>query len=124
MFVFLFSQYDLWSEKFSPNRSFLKILRTIPMGVTITKKIASITIGGTTFPRSAPSFIHKRLKGFSNTGLRNDKSNNIPDMSVVKTSLKKWQEKSDWGLNYGKRKSEAGPNGYEACLRFNLIISK
>ena len=79
MFVFLFSQYDLWSEKFSPNRSFLKILRTIPMGVTITKKIANITIGGTTFPRRFPSFIHKRLKGFSNTGLRNDKINNIAD---------------------------------------------
>ena len=51
-------------------------------------------------------------------------SNNIPDMSVAKTALKKWQEKSDWGLNYGKRKSEAGPNGYEANMRFNLIISK
>ena len=49
------------------------------MGVTIAKKITSITIGGTTLPRSAPSFIHKRLKGFSNTGLRNDKSNNIAD---------------------------------------------
>ena len=79
MFVFLFSQYDLWSEKFSPNRSFLKILRTIPMGVTTTKKITSITIGATTFPRRAPSFIHKRLKGFNNIGLRNDKSINIAD---------------------------------------------
>ncbi len=51
-------------------------------------------------------------------------SNNIPDMSVVKTSLKKWQEKSRWGLHYGKRKNQSGPNGYEACMRFNLIISK
>lgn len=51
-------------------------------------------------------------------------SNNIPDMSVVKTSLKKWQEKSKWGLHYGKRKNQSGPNGYEACMRFNLIISK
>ena len=51
-------------------------------------------------------------------------SNNIPDMSVVKTSLKKWQEKSEWGLRYGKRKDQSGPNGYEACMRFNLIISK
>ena len=51
-------------------------------------------------------------------------SNNIPDMSVVKTSLKKWQEKSDWGLCYGKRKDQSGPNGYEACMRFNLVVSK
>lgn len=50
-------------------------------------------------------------------------SNNIPDMSVVKTSLKKWQEKSEWGLSYGKRKDQAGPNGYEACMQFNLVIS-
>jgi len=51
-------------------------------------------------------------------------SNNIPDMSVVKTALKKWQEKSEWGLCYGKRKDQAGPNGYEACMRFNLVVSK
>lgn len=51
-------------------------------------------------------------------------TNNIPDMSVVKTALKKWQEKSDWGLCYGKRKDQSGPNGYEACMRFNLIVSK
>ena len=51
-------------------------------------------------------------------------SNNIPDMSVVKTALKKWQEKSDWGLCYGKRKDQSGPNGYEACMRFNLKVSK
>ena len=44
-------------------------------------------------------------------------------MSVVKTSLKKWQEKSEWGLSYGKRKDQAGPNGYEACMQFNLVIS-
>jgi len=50
--------------------------------------------------------------------------NNIPDMSLVKTSLKKWQEKSDFGLNYGKKKNESGPNGYEACMRFNLVIVK
>mgnify|MGYP001216901685 FL=1 len=50
-------------------------------------------------------------------------SNNIPDMSVVKTALKKWQEKSEWGLSYGKRKDQAGPNGYEACMQFNLVIS-
>jgi len=51
-------------------------------------------------------------------------ANNIPDMSSVKTSLKKWQEKSDFGLNYGKKKTEGGPNGYEACMRFNLVIVK
>jgi P4 family phage/plasmid primase-like protien len=51
-------------------------------------------------------------------------SNNIPDMSVVKTGLKKWQEKSEWGLCYGKRKDQSGPNGYEACMRFNLVVSK
>jgi len=51
-------------------------------------------------------------------------TNNVPDMSSVKTSLKKWQEKSDFGLNYGKKKTEGGPNGYEACMRFNLVIVK
>ena len=51
-------------------------------------------------------------------------TNNIPDMVSVKTSLKKWQEKSDFGLNYGKKKHEGGPNGYEACMRFNLVIVK
>jgi len=50
--------------------------------------------------------------------------NNIPDMSSVKTSLKKWQEKSDFGLNYGKKKQDGGVNGYEACMRFNLVIVK
>ena len=50
--------------------------------------------------------------------------NNIPDMSGAKTALKKWQEKSEWGLNYGKRKDQAGPNGYEANMLFNLLISK
>ena len=58
------------------------------------------------------------------TNVMGRQSNNIPDMSVVKTALKKWQEKSDWGLNYGKRKDQAGPNGYEANMRFNLLISK
>ena len=51
-------------------------------------------------------------------------NNNVSEMSVVKTALKKWQEKSDWGLCYGKRKDQSGPNGYEACMRFNLKISK
>jgi P4 family phage/plasmid primase-like protien len=51
-------------------------------------------------------------------------SNNIPDMASVKTSFKKWQEKSPYGLNYGKKKDEAGPNGYEACMRFNIVITK
>tara|TARA_B110000285_G_scaffold12933_1_gene12838 strand:- start:4976 stop:7801 length:2826 start_codon:yes stop_codon:yes gene_type:complete len=50
--------------------------------------------------------------------------NNIPDMSSVKIALKKWQEKSDFGLNYGKKKNEGGVNGYEACMRFNLVIVK
>ena len=51
-------------------------------------------------------------------------SNNIPDMAFTRTALKKWQEKSAYGLNYGKKKNEAGPNGYEACMRFNLVITK
>ena len=46
--------------------------------------------------------------------------NNIPEMMVFKTELKKWQEKSEWGLNYGKRKDQAGPNGYETNMLFNL----
>ena len=52
-------------------------------------------------------------------------SNNIPDMVSVKTSLKKWQEKSNHGLHYGKKKTDGNhPNGYEACMRFNLVITK
>jgi len=49
-------------------------------------------------------------------------SNQIPDMKDFKTELKKWQEKSQYGLNYGKRKDQAGPNGYEAHMLFNLKI--
>jgi hypothetical protein len=47
-------------------------------------------------------------------------SNNIPDMASFKKYLKKWQEKSKFGLEYGKKKADAGPNGYEACMKFNL----
>ena len=49
-------------------------------------------------------------------------SNQIPDMHIVKKELKKWQEKSQYGLNYGKRKDKEGVNGYEAHMLFNLKI--
>ena len=48
---------------------------------------------------------------------------NCPDKKSVRNSLKKWQEKSRYGLNYGKKKSEAGSNGYEKSMKFNLVIN-
>jgi P4 family phage/plasmid primase-like protien len=45
---------------------------------------------------------------------------NILDKGSVRNSLKKWQEKSRYGLSYGKNKSEAGANGYEKAMKFNL----
>ena len=52
----------------------------------------------------------------------NLKVQEIPDMQIVKKELKKWQEKSQFGLTYGKRKDQAGVNGYEANMLFNLKI--
>ena len=49
-------------------------------------------------------------------------SNDIPDMPSFKSYLKKWQAKTTFGLHYGKKKVEAGPNGYEAKLKFNLKV--
>ena len=50
--------------------------------------------------------------------------NNRPDKKGVKAALKKWQEKSRYGLSYGKKKteSEGMPNGYEKAMKFNLKI--
>ena len=48
--------------------------------------------------------------------------NQIPDMMLFKKYLKKWQEKSKYGLHYGKRKNQAGCNGYEANMLFNLKL--
>lgn len=48
-------------------------------------------------------------------------SKQIPDMNTVKSYLKQWQEKSEYGLHCGKRKDKAGVNGYLANMRFNLI---
>ncbi len=47
---------------------------------------------------------------------------NRPDKGGVRNALKKWQEKSQYGLSYGKKKSEAGANGYEKSMKFNLIL--
>ena len=47
---------------------------------------------------------------------------NRPDKGGVRNALKKWQEKSPYGLSYGKKKSEAGANGYEKSMKFNLIL--
>ena len=47
---------------------------------------------------------------------------NILDKGSVRNALKKWQEKSRYGLSYGKNKSEAGANGYEKAMKFNLKI--
>ena len=49
-------------------------------------------------------------------------SNNVPDKLSFKKHLKKWQGESKFGLNYGKKKKEAGPNGYEANMLFNLKL--
>lgn len=50
--------------------------------------------------------------------------NSRPDKKGVKAALKKWQEKSRYGLSYGKKKSDAEgmPNGYEKAMKFNLKI--
>lgn len=50
--------------------------------------------------------------------------NSRPDKKGVKAALKKWQEKSRFGLSYAKTKSEAEgmPNGYEKAMKFNLKI--
>jgi len=46
-----------------------------------------------------------------------------PDKKGVKEALKKWQEKSEWGLSYDKKKSSViKPNGYESSMKFNLEI--
>ena len=47
---------------------------------------------------------------------------NCPDKKSVRNALKKWQEKSSYGLSFGKKKSEAGANGYEKAMKFNLVI--
>ena len=49
---------------------------------------------------------------------------NRPDKMGVRNSLKKWQEKSTWGLSYGKKKSDQGSNGYERSMKFNLKIQE
>ena len=49
---------------------------------------------------------------------------NCPDKKSIRNSLKKWQEKSRYGLSYGKKKSESGANGYEKSMKFNLKISQ
>ena len=48
---------------------------------------------------------------------------NGPDKMTVKNALKKWQEKSVYGLSYGKKKCDAGANGFEKSMKFNLKIS-
>ena len=50
--------------------------------------------------------------------------NSRPDKKGVKAALKKWQEKSRYGLSYASKKSDAEgmPNGYEKAMKFNLKI--
>ena len=52
-----------------------------------------------------------------------EEHNNGPDKMSVKNALKKWQEKSVYGLSYGKKKSDAGANGFEKSMKFNLKIT-
>tara|TARA_Y100001970_G_C14232159_1_gene859325 strand:+ start:1 stop:984 length:984 start_codon:yes stop_codon:yes gene_type:complete len=49
---------------------------------------------------------------------------NRPDKKGVKAALKKWQDKSRYGLSYASKKSEAEgmPNGYEKAMKFNLKV--
>tara|TARA_R100000697_G_scaffold56690_3_gene70018 strand:+ start:1104 stop:1628 length:525 start_codon:yes stop_codon:yes gene_type:complete len=44
------------------------------------------------------------------------------DMKTFKCELKKWQEKSEYGLNCGKRKDQSGSNGYESNMLVNLKL--
>ena len=52
----------------------------------------------------------------------NEEFKNHPDKMGVRNALKKWQDKSRWGLSYGKKKSEQGANGYEDAMKFNLKV--
>ena len=47
----------------------------------------------------------------------------IYDKKEFKQALMIWQEKSKFGLEYGKRKKDAGKNGYGVKMRFNLTMS-
>ena len=51
---------------FSFNKSFLKILIKIAIGVTTKKNIIPITSGETIFPKSNPNLNHKIFKGVNN----------------------------------------------------------
>ena len=46
----------------------------------------------------------------------------IPVRGDVMKALMKWQEKSTFGLAYGKKKGDAQANGYEKSMKFNLKI--
>ena len=46
----------------------------------------------------------------------------IPVRGDVMKALMKWQEKSTFGLSYGKKKGDAQANGYEKSMKFNLKI--
>jgi len=47
---------------------------------------------------------------------------NPPDKKSVKGALKKWQGSSKFGLSIGKKKNDAGVNGFEMKPRFNLKV--
>jgi len=47
---------------------------------------------------------------------------NRPDRQAVRESLKKWQEKSKYGLMISKKKSDKMRNGTENAPRFNLVV--
>lgn len=45
-----------------------------------------------------------------------------PKRNIFKGELKKWQEKSTFGLDIGEKKSDAGVNGFEGKPKFNLKL--
>ena len=57
-------------------------------------------------------------------GVKKKKLIVAPDKKGVKAALKKWQDKSQFGLSYAPKKidAEGMPNGYEKAMRFNLKI--
>ena len=71
----------------------------------------------------APTDFDTLYKDFSDW-CEDEEIKNRPDKKGVRNSLKKWQEKSRFGLSYGKKKSESDgcPNGYESNMKFNLKI--
>jgi hypothetical protein len=72
----------------------------------------------------APTNIRILYDNFSEWSVENInlKVHHIPDLRTFKGQLMKWQQRSKYGLSYGKRKDQAGVNGYSSNMLFNLKL--